>query len=129
MTPDQNTTGGITIVYDGDCPFCSNYVTMARLRAAAGPVRLIDAREGGEEARWLQYQGYDLNEGMAMIEDGEVHHGADCLTRMALLSTESDWFNRLNARIFRSPGLSRALYPVLRGGRNLTLRLMRRRPI
>lgn len=129
MTSRPQASEGITIVYDGECPFCSNYVTMARLRAAAGPVELKDAREGGETVRMLQARGYDLNEGMAMIEGGVVYHGADCLNRMALLSTEADWFNRLNARIFRSPRLSRALYPALRFGRSVTLRLMGRQPI
>jgi protein-disulfide isomerase len=38
---------GVTVFYDGACPFCSAYVRMVRLRKAAGEVRLIDAREGG----------------------------------------------------------------------------------
>jgi len=36
------------IVYDGDCPFCSRYVRLVRLRDAIGPVALVNARDGGE---------------------------------------------------------------------------------
>src|SRR5690606_25765599 len=36
---------GLTIVYDGDCPFCTSYIRLLRIRDAAGPVRLVNARE------------------------------------------------------------------------------------
>ncbi|MFT5932039.1 MAG: putative DCC family thiol-disulfide oxidoreductase YuxK, partial [Hyphomonas sp.] len=36
---------GTFIVYDGDCPFCSEYVKLLRLRDAIGPVSLVNARE------------------------------------------------------------------------------------
>jgi len=45
---------------------------------------------------------------------------------LALLSTPSSGFNRLNAALFRSPTASRLLYPVLRAGRNAVLRLLGR---
>lgn len=48
---------------------------------------------------------------------------------LALLSTPSSTFNRVNGLIFRSPTASRILYPVLRAGRNATLRLLGRRRI
>jgi hypothetical protein len=38
-------------------------------------------------------------------------------------------FNRVNAAIFKSRRMSGMVYPLLRAGRNLTLRLMRRHAI
>lgn len=120
---------GAIIVYDGDCPFCSAYTSMLRLKDAVGPVQLLDAREGGAVVEHLLQDGYDLDEGMVLMLDGQIYHGADCINRLALLSSNAGLFNRFNRIMFRSETLSRVMYPVLRAGRNTTLRLMGRRAI
>ncbi|MEL6643707.1 MAG: DCC1-like thiol-disulfide oxidoreductase family protein [Pseudomonadota bacterium] len=127
--PDDLMPSAPTVIYDDDCPFCRNYVGMLRFREAVGPVTLQDARAGGPLVAALTDAGYDLDQGMILLINGEVHHGADAITRISLLSSQSTWFNRLNAAIFRHPRLSRILYPILRHGRNLTLRLLGRTPI
>lgn len=120
---------GAVIVYDGECPFCSRYVKLLRLRETVGPVQLIDAREGGALVEDLLAQGIDLNEGMVLKLRGTLYHGDDCVHRLALLSTGSGLFNRLNAAIFRSQSASRLLYPMMRTGRNLVLLLLGRSKI
>jgi hypothetical protein len=120
---------GATIVYDGECPFCSRYVQMIALRDAVGQVTLLNARDGGPIVDGLRADGYDLDEGMVLIQNGELHHGHDCINRLALLSTSSGVFNRLNAAIFQSPTASRLLYPLLRLGRNSVLRFLGRSKI
>lgn len=111
------------LLYDGDCPFCANYARMLRLRKAVGPIEMRNAREHpGLAARCLQ-RGYDLDQGMLLHLDGRDYWGADCIHRLALLSSDNDCFNRLNARLFRHRTLSRVLYPLLRAGRNLSLKL------
>ncbi len=120
---------GITIVYDGECPFCSRYIGVLRLRDVAGPVRLIDARSGDAAAARFQQMGFDLNDGMVVEYAGRVHHGADGLHLLAMLSTASGTFNKLNATVFRSTAASKLLYPALRAGRNLTLRALGRSKI
>ena len=119
----------VTIVYDGECPFCSRYVGMLRLREAVGSVRLVDARSRDPEVARLQQAGYNLNEGMGVMYAGRIHHGADGLNLLALLSTGSGAFNRVNAAVFRSATASKLLYPALRLGRDLTLRALGRRKI
>lgn len=117
------------LVYDGDCPFCSRYVALLRLRDSFGPVRLVDARSGHPVVQQLYRQGYDLDEGMALVDGDTIYHGDECLHRLALMTTPSGVFNRFNAAVFRSKSASAVLYPILRGGRNLTLRLLGRRKI
>jgi hypothetical protein len=114
------------LIYDGYCPFCSRYVRYLRLREAVGELRLVDAREGGPEVEAAKAEGLDLDEGMVLRLGDATYHGADCLNRLALMSSPSGVFNRLNAALFRSPRLSALGYPVLRCGRNLALRLLRR---
>ena len=62
-----------------------------------------------------------MDEGMVLELDGQRFFGADAINRLALLSTPSGWFNRANSTVFRHPMLARALYPLMRAGRNLVL--------
>lgn len=131
MTSDApgSAAAAMQIVYDGDCPFCRNYVSFLRLRDGAGPVSLTDARTAPELVARLSGLGYDLDDGMVLIIGDEIYHGDACLHRLALMSTRSGMFNRVNALMFRSPTVSRLVYPVLRAGRNLVLRILGRRKI
>lgn len=114
------------LIYDGKCPFCSRYAELLRLRESLGTLRLINARDGGVDVDRIVAQGYDLDEGMVLVLGGQVHHGADCIHRLALMTTKSSRFNRLNGALFRSRTASRALYPILKFGRNVTLRILGR---
>jgi predicted DCC family thiol-disulfide oxidoreductase YuxK len=117
------------LVYDGDCPFCSAYVNFVRVRESIGTFILVNARDGGSIVDDVISKGLDLDEGMVLVMDGQYYYADDCINRLALLSTSSGIFNRLNAFIFRSPTISSILYPVLRFGRNILLRLLGRKKI
>ena len=126
LAVDQNTT---YVVYDGECPFCSRYIRFLRIRQAIGSVELIDGRTSHPVVGRITAAGVNLDEGMALVHGSQVYLGAECIHRLALMSTDVNWFNRLNAIVFRSSGASRLLYPLLRAGRNLTLALLGRRKI
>ena len=117
------------IVYDGDCPFCSRYTKMLRLREALGRVELVDARSAHPIVSFLRERHVNLDEGMAFVQNGQIAVGDECIHKIALLTTPSGIFNRVNAFVFRSATASRLLYPVLRFGRNTTLKLLGRRKI
>ncbi|VWX50477.1 DCC1-like thiol-disulfide oxidoreductase family protein [Novosphingobium sp. 9U] len=112
------------VLYDGECPFCSAYVRFMKLKQSVGPVRLLDARDGGNEVEDVVKRGFDLNEGMIFHYSGVYYHGADALTMLALLSGNSSVFNRVNATLFRSPRVAQIAYPFLRAGRNTVLKLL-----
>lgn len=128
-SPAAATKDAAVLIYDGECPFCSRYARYLRLRRAVGPLTLIDARDGGSIVERAVARGFDLDRGMLLTLNGTDYHGEACLNRLALMSSRSDRFNRLNYLLFRSPLLSRLSYPLLRGGRNLALRLLGRRPL
>lgn len=127
--PTKEKPAGLILVYDGDCPFCSRYIQLLKLRKSVGTVELINARSQNSLAAGLHAAGFDLNEGMVAKYGDRIYHGADCIQLLALLSTNSGAFNRLNGVIFRSTILARILYPILRFGRNATLRLLGRAKI
>ncbi len=120
----------VTVYYDGDCPFCARYVTLVRLREAAGPVALVDLRSDPVRRQALEAEGFDLDLGMVVeTDDGRRMAGDEAMTALSLMSTPSGIANRLSAAIFSRPWLAAVLYPVLRAGRNLTLLLLGRVPI
>jgi predicted DCC family thiol-disulfide oxidoreductase YuxK len=117
------------LIYDGECPFCSRFARLTKLRETVGPLRLIDARSAAAEVAAARRRGFVLDEGMLLRLDGRDYAGADCLQRLALLSSRSTLFNRLNYALLRSPSVSRWSYPLLRFGRNAALRLLGRRKL
>lgn len=92
-------------------------------------VELVDARAASELYSELLGLGMSLDDGMVLELDGQRYFGDECIGRLALLSTDSGLFNRLNAWVFRSPERSRILYPWLVRGRNLVLRMLRVRSL
>lgn len=117
------------LLYDGECPFCSAYVKMVRLQENAGPIRLVDARSDGPEYHEALREGFDLDEGMLLKLSGQYYHGKDCIHALALLTRKRDLFGRINSWVFRSQTRSTLLYPILRAGRSLALRLLGRKKL
>ena len=116
----------VAIYYDGLCPFCSRYVRYLRLKEAAGSPRLVDLREAPDERKRLEARGFDLDQGMVAEVSGRYYGGRDAVHVLALLSSRSGVFNRVNALLFRYPFLAALLYPVMRAFRNATIFMMGR---
>ena len=114
------------LVYDGGCPFCNAFVKRLRIEESLGELELVDAREQPDVVASLRERGLDVDEGMVLELDGRYYHGDEALQRLALMSTRFGIFNRVNAWAFSNPTISRLAYPMLRAGRNLALRLLRR---
>jgi len=121
--------GTTYVVYDGECPFCSSYVKLLRLREAVGPVVLLNAREDHPVVRQVEEHGVVLDQEMALVMGNEIYSGGECINRLALMSTGSGFFNRINAALFSSPTFSKFAYPFLRSGRNLALKVLGRKQI
>jgi len=117
------------ILYDGECPFCKSYVALVRLREAIGPVRILNARDGGPEVDLALSVGLDLDEGMVLHYQGQLYHGDACMHVLAMLSESGGLLRPVLTWVFRSPRRARWLYPWLRSGRNMTLKLLRKQKI
>ncbi|WP_227370077.1 DCC1-like thiol-disulfide oxidoreductase family protein [Halomonas sp. M20] len=117
------------LIYDGQCPFCANYARLVRLRGTVDRLKLVDAREKPAIMEEINHAGLDIDQGMVLKLNGNLYHGDEAMQRVALMSSRSGVFNRLNHWIFRSPRRARLLYPPLRGIRNLVIKGLGRRPI
>jgi predicted DCC family thiol-disulfide oxidoreductase YuxK len=114
----------ILLVYDKECPACDNYCRVVRIRESVGDLKLVDAREESEVMREITARGWDIDQGMVLKAGGQLYYGSDAIHALALISSCSGVFNRLNYWIFKSKILSAVLYPALRASRNLLLKIL-----
>lgn len=120
----MSTLNIIYLVYDHDCPFCRNYCQLVKLRETVGRLELVDARKPSALMDEITSKGLDIDRGMVLRIGDDLYYGSDAIHILALLSTKSGLFNRLNYWIFKSQKVSRVLYPLLRDCRNLALKIM-----
>jgi predicted DCC family thiol-disulfide oxidoreductase YuxK len=114
----------ILLVYDKQCPACDAYCQVVRIRESVGELRIVDARENSDILREITGRGLDIDQGMVVKMGDQLYYGADAIHALALIGSRSGVFNRLNYWIFKSKTVSRWLYPALRAGRNLLLKML-----
>jgi len=100
------------VLYDGQCPFCTRYVQWIRLRENL-TVHLVDARQESELKAEATRRGYDLDRGMILKYGADFYAGDQAMNMLSLMSTPSDFFNRLMISIFSSGPRARCIYPAL----------------
>ena len=118
------------LLYDGDCPVCSAYVAMSRLRQLYPDLRIVSARDEPALVSALRQAGYEINEGMVLSLDRKVHFGPEATHMIAILgrASPSRWRRVLLASMGTAPW-ARKLYPWLNRARLVLLTLLGRRPI
>ncbi|MEX2515995.1 MAG: DCC1-like thiol-disulfide oxidoreductase family protein [Gammaproteobacteria bacterium] len=119
MSDDQ-----VMVVYDKQCPACNYYCNMVRIRATAGELVLIDARDGGPVLDEITAHGLDIDQGMVVKVGSELYYGPDAIHVLALMGTNRGLFNRMAYWTFRSRAAARIVYPILKACRNLLLKIL-----
>ena len=119
----------ILLVYDNECPACNNYCQVIRIREDVGDLKIVDARENSKVRDEITEMGLDIDQGMVLKMGGQIYYGSDAIHTLALISSKSGIFNRVNYWIFKSKSLSAILYPILRTCRNLLLKILRKSKI
>ncbi len=114
------------LIYDQQCPACDFYARLVRVRQSLGTLELVDARTDHRFLPAITARGWDIDEGMVLKVDDELYYADDAIRVLALLSSRSGVFNRLNYHLFAAPARARVLYPLLRAWRNVLLKLLRR---
>lgn len=114
----------IILVYDKECPACDNYCQVVRIREDIGELILLDAREPSPIMDEITALGWDIDQGMVLKIDHQLYYGSDAIHALALISSRSGIFNRMNYWLFKSKTLSYIFYPILRLFRNLLLKIL-----
>lgn len=111
------------LIYDGECPLCSNYAQFLRLKQTVGELILVDARQGGPIVEEIRRLPHDLDDGMVVKIGERFYIGHEALHVLALLSDSRGVFNRVNRWMFSSAAAARLGYPWLKLGRQVVLRM------
>lgn len=119
----------VSLIYDGECPVCIAYSDTVETGEDQGGLRRIDARSDDPLVKRATEEGLDLDDGMVVVHQGKLYHGADALHLMATLAPKHGLHNRLNRLMFGSKTISHLSYPLLRAGRNSLLKLRGRAKI
>lgn len=114
----------ILLIYDKECPACNNYCQVISIREDIGELKIVDARENSQVLDEITKMGLDIDQGMVLKMGGQIYYGSDAIHTLALISSRSGIFNRVNYWLFKSKTLSFLLYPVLRSCRNLLLKIL-----
>ena len=114
----------ILLIFDKECPACNNYCQLVRIRNDVGELKIVDAREDGPILQEITDMGLDIDQGMVLKMGDKIYYGSDAIHALALISSRSGLFNRINYWLFKSKILSYILYPVLRFCRNLLLKIL-----
>ncbi|MCL1127481.1 DCC1-like thiol-disulfide oxidoreductase family protein [Shewanella surugensis] len=114
----------ILLIYDKECPACDYYCQLVRIRESVGVLKLIDARDNSDVLAEITELGLDIDQGMVLKMEGEVYYAADAIHVLALISSRSGVFNRMNYWMFKSQYLSTICYPALRFFRNMLLKIL-----
>ena len=109
------------LVYDGECPLCSNYTRYLSIKESGIELVPVDARTGGPIVNEIRKLPHNLDEGMVLKMDGRFYVGHQALNALALLSDRSGLLSRLNRLIFGSPTTARLGYPLLKMSRRIIL--------
>lgn len=116
----------LIIIYDGQCPFCQNYVQFMALRNAVNNISLIDARSENPLIADVVARGYDLDEGMVAIFEDRIYYGSDALVLISSLSSHQTILQRIFSKLMQNPILAKKIYPYMKYGRNLSLKILGR---
>ncbi len=122
---------GVWFVYDGNCPICKRAAEATQIKQSLGDLHLLDARTADYHPLLVEVNNRCLNldDGMIIYHEGCYFHGAVALEFMAVHGAPNGLFNHINRLLFRSKFFTKSLYPLMRGGRNLLLKLRGKPPL
>jgi predicted DCC family thiol-disulfide oxidoreductase YuxK len=113
----------VWLVYDGECPICNPTANALKIRAAAGELILVNARNPHPIMQELKEAGLNIDDGMVVKINNTLYHGAQAQHVLAMIGTNQDWFNRLNVWLFQSQFIATLIYPMMRCTRLAVLKL------
>jgi predicted DCC family thiol-disulfide oxidoreductase YuxK len=129
MMPGDIGSNQLSIVYDGECPFCANFVKLYSISKKVSGIELINARQRPALVRDFRSKGMEINEGMIVTWRGHHYFGAEAMNLLAILGNDSGLIGMLNRLLFRNRTIAAVAYPLLAAGRRMALALLRRKLI
>ncbi len=117
----------MVLLYDGQCPFCSRYISYVGSRLKV-KLCMVDVRQCPAAAADLRGQGYDVNDGIVLMDGARVLQGREAVAALAAMTKPTGFWDRVVRRLTLVPGFLRVFYPGMRLARKIVLRMLGRDP-
>jgi predicted DCC family thiol-disulfide oxidoreductase YuxK len=120
------------LLYDGDCPFCSSYIKLMKIREHYPDFELINARAKSSQLDEAKRLDYNLNEGMLIKLDETYYYGSEAISIINNISTlqqQRGIFFKIHKILFSRRAVTKVLYRIMRIGRLITLKLLGKKPL
>ena len=109
-------------IFDGECPFCNHFAQLLELKRCLPSLQIIDGRQNLQQLTQLYNQGYDINKGAILINNGRILHGAEAINWICSeLKEPNDSLLEILRIIFTSNKTTKFLFPFLLWGRRISL--------
>ena len=118
----------LTLVYDGDCPFCSAFAQRAELKGGLPDLDIRDGRTDHALRADLAKRGYRLANGAMLLEHDRVWHGSAAIAELHRRMQPSDALLQVLQGLFQQDDRARQIYPLLLLARRIAL-AARGRPV
>lgn len=113
----------LTLIYDGECPFCKAFALRSELTAGVPDLVIVDGRQAPELRRQLLDQGLSLRNGAMLLDGDQVWHGSAAIAELTSRMQPSDALLQVLQRMFRHRGRAAFFYPGLLLARRIALAL------
>ena len=113
----------IKFIYDGECPFCNHFAQLLELKKCLPTLQILDGRENLDQLTQLYKEGYDLNKGAILINNGNILHGAEAINWICseIKEPANDSLLEVLRIVFASNHRSKILFPILLWARRFAL--------
>lgn len=104
----------IFIIYDGECPFCSDFMAVANMRKAGYELKLVNARDKFHPAVLIvRRAGLNLDNGMVVLVGELVLYGADAAHFIISHGNPKAFRAKIYRMLLSRITIARILYPML----------------
>ena len=111
-------------IYDGECPFCNHFAKLIELKSNLPSLQILNGRDNLDKLTQLYKEGYDLNKGAILINNGKILHGSDAVNWICNeIKEPNDSLLGFLRMIFTSNKRTKLLFPLLLWGRRVSLTL------
>ncbi|MBT5411961.1 MAG: DUF393 domain-containing protein [Cellvibrionales bacterium] len=102
----------VCIIYDGECPFCTDFVKASNLRKHYKNLNIVNARDKNSVTKRIIDEGYDLNEGMVVLVDKKILYGTEAARFITINGSGGlkHWFYKI---ILYNQKIAEFIYPIL----------------
>jgi predicted DCC family thiol-disulfide oxidoreductase YuxK len=120
----------IAIVYDGECPFCADFMLAANMRKAGYALELVSAREKSHPKVLLARNfGLDLDYGMVVFVGDRILYGADAANFIVMHGDQTTFRGKVYRLLLSNSTVAKIFYPMLVFLRKVFFFITRRRLI